>query len=101
MFTMETAYQKEKVNNEVEWCQVYDLALKEKIEKSLLKNRVSYCILFEKPKLFSADKREKYIFCVNSLQKDIADNALSEIGDPEELKGKIVFLNRKVEKTYV
>lgn len=98
---METAYQKEKINNEVEWCQVYDLKLKEKIEKALLKNRVSYCILFEKPRLFSSDKRERFIFCVNSLQKESADNALADLGDIEELKGKIVFLNRKVEKSFV
>ncbi len=98
---VETAYQKEKVNNEVEWCQVYDLQLKEKIEKALLRHRVSYCILFEKPRLFSSDKREKYIFCVNSLQKEAADNALTDVGDVEEFKGKIVFLNRKVDKSYV
>ncbi|MCR5594784.1 MAG: hypothetical protein K6G12_02965 [Lachnospiraceae bacterium] len=98
---METTYQKEKVNNEVEWCQIYDIDLKEKIEKVLLKNRVSYCILFEKPRLFSSDKREKYVFCVNALQKETADNAIAEIGDLESLKGKISFLNRKVEKTYI
>lgn len=98
---METAYQKEKVNNEVEWCQVFDLDMKAKIEKVLLKNRVSYCILWEKPKFFASDKREKYIFCVNALQKDVVDNAISELGDPEDLKGKIKFLNRKVDKTFV
>ncbi len=98
---METAFQKEKVNNEVEWCQVYDLELKDKIEKVLLKNRVSYCILWEKPRLFSSDKREKYVFCVNSLQKETADNAIAQVGDLEELKGRIIFLNRKVEKSYM
>jgi len=98
---METAYQKEKVNNEVEWCQVFDLDMKSKIEKVLLKNRVSYCILWEKPKFFASDKREKYIFCVNALQKDVADNAINELGDLEELKGKIKFLNRKVDKSFV
>lgn len=98
---METAYQKEKVNNEVEWCQVFDLEMKDKIEKILLKNRVSYCILWEKPRFFSSDKREKYIFCVNALQKETADNAISQLGDLEDLKGKLVFLNRKVEKSFV
>ena len=98
---METAYQKEKVNNEVEWCQVFELGMKDKIEKILLKNRVSYCIVWEKPRFFAADKREKYIFCVNALQKEIADNAISQLGEPEELKGRIDFLNRRVEKTYV
>ena len=98
---METAYQKEKVNNEVEWVQVYDLDMKDKIEKILLKNRVSYCIVWEKPKFFAADKREKYIFCVNSLQKETADNAIATLGDIEGLKGKVNFLNRKVDKSYV
>ena len=41
---METAYQKVKVNNELEWCQVKDMATKEKIEKVLLKHRVSYFV---------------------------------------------------------
>ena len=95
---METAYQKEKVNNEVEWCQVYDLDMKSKVEKILLKNRVSYCIVWEKPKFFAADKREKYIFCVNALQKDIADNAIEALAEAE--KGKLSFVNRKVDKSF-
>lgn len=98
---METAYQKQKVNNEVEWCQVFDLDMKDRIEKVLLKNRVSYCIIWEKPKFFASDKREKYIFCVNSLQKETADSAIEQLGNLEELKGKINFLNRKVEKSFV
>ena len=32
---METAYQKVKVHNELEWCQVKDMETKEKIEKVL------------------------------------------------------------------
>lgn len=35
------------VNNEVDFCRVYDMAMKEKIEKILLKNRISYCVHFE------------------------------------------------------
>ena len=45
---METAYQKVKVHNELEWCQVTDMATKEKIEKVLLKHRVSYFVKWEK-----------------------------------------------------
>ena len=44
---METAYQKVKVHNELEWCQVTDITTKEKIEKILLKNRVSYFVKWE------------------------------------------------------
>lgn len=35
------------VNNEVDFCKVYDMETKEKIEKILLKNRISYCCHFE------------------------------------------------------
>ena len=76
---METAYQKVKVHNELEWCQVTDMATKEKIEKVLLKHRVSYFVKWEKPKLFS-----------NEAIQDLA----------EEIKGKIRFVNRKVDKTF-
>ena len=95
---METAYQKVKVHNELEWCQVTDLETKERIEKALLKNRVSYFVKWEKPKLFSNDKFGTCIFCVNQLQKEIADDAIH--GLEEEIKGKIKFINRKVDKTF-
>lgn len=35
------------VNNEVDFCKVYDMDTKEKIEKILLANRISYCCHFE------------------------------------------------------
>ena len=36
-----------RVNNEVDFCKVYDMGTKEKIEKILLANRISYCCHFE------------------------------------------------------
>ncbi len=95
---METAYQKVKVHNELEWCQVTDMATKEKVEKILLKYRVSYFVKWEKPKWFSGDKFSACIFCVNQLQKEIADEASQELG--EEVKGKIKFVNRRVDRTF-
>ena len=95
---METAYQKVKVHNELEWCQVTDLSTKEKIEKLLLKHRVSYFVKWEKPKLFSNDKFGTRIFCVNQLQKEIAEEAIEGLAD--EIRGKIRFINRKVDKTF-
>ena len=89
---METAYQKVKVHNELEWCQVTDITTKEKIEKILLKNRVSYFVKWEKPKLFSNEKFGTCIFCVNQLQKEIADEAIRDLD--EDVKGKIK-LDRK------
>lgn len=35
------------INNEVDFCRVYDMETKEKIEKILLANRISYCCHFE------------------------------------------------------
>lgn len=95
---METAYQKVKVNNELEWCQVTDFETKERIEKMLLKNRVSYFVKWEKPRFFSNDKFGTCIFCVNQLQKEIADEALHDLED--EIQDKIKFVNRRVEKTF-
>lgn len=98
---METAYQKVKVHNEVEWCEVADPELKSEIEKLLLKNRISYFITWVKPGLFSPDKREKCIFCVNALQKEAAEEAVRPLCEGAEEKGReIRFINRKVEKTY-
>ncbi len=95
---METAYQKVKVHNELEWCQVTDIETKEKIEKVLLKHRVSYFVKWEKPRFFSNDKFGTCVFCVNQLQKEIADEAVESLD--EEVKGKIKFINRRVEKTF-
>ncbi len=95
---METAYQKVKVHNELEWCQVTDLSTKEKIEKLLLKHRVSYFVKWEKPKLFSNDKFGTCIFCGTQLHNATAEEAIAELAD--EIRGKIRFINRKVDKTF-
>lgn len=95
---METAYQKVKVHNELEWCQVTDMDTKEKIEKLLLKSRVSYYVKWEKPKLFSGDKFGTCIFCVNQLQKEAADDAIQPL--VIEDKGSIKFINRKLDKSF-
>ena len=96
--TMETAYQKVKVHNELEWCQVMDIDTIEKIEKLLLKSRVSYYVKWEKPKMFSGDKFGTCVFCVNQLQKDDADEAIQSL--VEDDRGKVKFINRKLEKIF-
>ncbi len=95
---METAYQKVKVHNELEWCQVKDMETKEKIEKVLLKHRVSYFVKWEKAKLFSGETFGACVFCVNQLQKESADDAIQELD--EETRDKIRFVNRKVDRTF-
>ena len=95
---METAFQKVKVHNEIAWCEVNELAVKEQLEKVLLKNRVSYCISWGKPKWFQPDKKEKCTFCVSQLQREAAEEAIQAL--PEEVLSKIVFINKKVDKIY-
>ena len=95
---METAYQKVKVHNELEWCQVKDMETKEKIEKVLLKHRVSYFVKWEKPKFFSNDTFGSCVFCVYQFLKLSADDAIQVLA--EEVRDKIRFINRKVDKTF-
>lgn len=95
---METAYQKVKVHNELEWCQVTDMDTKERIEKLLLKHRVSYYVKWEKPGFFSRDKFGTCVFCVNQLQKEAAEAAIESL--VAEDKERIKFINRKFEKTF-
>lgn len=40
------------VNNEVDFCKVYDMGTKEQIERILLANRISYSCRFEKQGIF-------------------------------------------------
>ena len=72
--------------------------MKERIEKLLLKNRVSYYVKWEKAGFFSRDKFGTCIFCVNQLQKEAADEAIRLL--VEEDKGKIKFINRKLNNTF-
>lgn len=95
---METAYQKVKVHNELEWCQVTDMETKERIEKLLLKNRVSYYVKWEKPGFFSRDKFGTCVFCVNQLQKEIADEAIQSMVEAD--RERIKFINRKLDKIF-
>ena len=44
---------KTTVNNEVDFCKVYDMGTKEQIERILLANRISYSCRFEKQGFFS------------------------------------------------
>lgn len=95
---LETEYTKVKVHNEIELCEVYDVEVKDLIEKELLKNRVSYCLRWTKPKLFSSNKNGTCIFCVNEAQKELAETAISKLGF--DLENKVKFLMRKVDKVF-
>lgn len=95
---LETEYTKVKVHNEIELCEVDDIEIKNKIEKELLKNRVSYFLRWTKPKLFSSNKQGTCIFCVNEAQKELAENAVRELNS--DYQERIHFLMRKVDKIF-
>ena len=91
-----TKYNKVKVNNEIELCKVTDENVKAALEKALLSNRISYFIRWEKASLFS-DRKAGFIFCVNEWQVEPAELAIGEL--PDEMKGKIKFVRKKIDKT--
>ena len=91
-----TKYNKVKVNNEIELCKVHDENIKNAIEKTLLANRISYFIRWEKASFFG-DRKPGFIFCVNEWQIEPAESAIAELGD--EMTGKIKFVRKKIDKT--
>lgn len=83
------AYTKVKVNNEIEFCEVKNMEMKDKVEKALLKQRVSYFIRWKKPGFFSNDRKEKCVFHVNSQQLDAALRAMEQSGVKARLLVKV------------
>ena len=83
------AYTKVKVNNEIEFCEVKNMEMKDKVEKVLLKERVSYFIRWKKPGFFSNDRKEKCVFHVNSQQLDAALKAMEQSGVKARLLVKV------------
>ena len=74
------------VNNEVDFCKVYDLATKEKIERILLANRISYCCHFDDKgflqKLFSPVQKTVCTFRIHDEEvpraKELVRSVLGE-----------------------
>lgn len=95
---LETEYTKVKVHNEIELCEVADIEIKDRIEKELLKCRVSYFLRWTKPKWFGSNRNGTCIFCVNDAQKEIAENAIRELG--LDSNDKVKFLMKKVDKIF-
>ena len=83
------AYTKVKVNNEIEFCEVKNMEMKDKVEKALLKERISYFIRWKKPGFFSNDRKEKCVFHVNSQQLDAALKAMEQSGVKARLLVKV------------
>ena len=95
---VESKFSKGKVNNEIEFCRVSDKEVKSAVEKALLGERISYFIKWEKPGLFSSEKKDTCIFCVNEWQVEAAEKAISGLGDG--IEGKIKYIMKRIEKAF-
>lgn len=89
---MQNMFAKQKVNNEMEICEITDLEAKQLIEKVLLQNRISYYLKWPKAKFWSR-RRVICVLCVNDNSKEEAEEAIKALG--EEVTDYIHFVSRK------
>ena len=71
------AYISRPVNNEVDFCKVYDMETKSKVEKILLANRISYCCRFENKGFFQRIflKPEEKSVCIFRIHDEEVERA--------------------------
>ncbi len=87
---MQTLYTAVKVNNEIELCEIYDPDCRKKIERELLKNRISYFIRWPKPHLFSRNK-DICIICINDNVREVAEEIVRSICDEHGYQVKFLM----------
>lgn len=96
---VESKLTKVKVNNEIELCEVYDNATKERIKKVFFREGISFFIKFRKKfqvagfasvnlageeasgerTMFSETKEGRYIICVNKSQEELARRSIVRV----------------------
>ena len=86
----DTIYTKQKVNNEIELCKVFDSESKTRIEQVLLKNRISYFVRWTKPRLF-ARRQEHCIFCINNNDTELAHSLIENLCKEKEMEVEFLF----------
>lgn len=90
-----------KVHNEIELCEIESLEEKEKIERALLREQISFYIRWQSKGFFARlflGSKETAIFCVNEVQKEAAITCIGELEKRKEVHAK--FLNQKVDKVF-
>lgn len=95
---MQPLYTTVKVNNEIELCEVSDPDCKQKIERALLKERISYYIRWPKPSLFNR-KKSCCIICVNDNAKELAETIVHSVC--EENRYEVRFILKKSTANYL
>ncbi len=113
---VESKLTKVKVNNEIELCEVYDSATKERIKKVFFREDISFFIKFrkkssredfaavklaeerrqddeEKKRIQSETKEGRYIICVNKSQRALAHKSIARV--MPDYKERLLFLDDK------
>ena len=117
---VESKLTKVKVKIEIELCEVYDLATKERIKKVFFREGISFFIKFKRSfpvlgagmiplegeeqedkrkqerKAFREEKEGDYIICVNSSQEGNARKAIMRV--VPDYQNRIVFLEGNAKK---
>ena len=80
-----------KVNNEIAFCRVGNLAQKEEVERRLLKNRISYFVKWQEQsffkRMFNSESKEKIIFiiCIHNTAVEEAKELVADMPDVKVL----------------
>lgn len=94
-------YNKAYYHNEIELVRVNSTELKNKIEKTFLRNRISYFIRWDKvtiwQRLFGKKNSEQCKICINDWDRELALEILKSLEADIEKQGEL--LHRKTEST--
>ena len=80
----------EKVNNEIELCEILNNDCKHIIEKALLQNRISYYIRWPKVSFFSR-KKNTCIICVNDNSREEAEAVVRMICEETGCRARFIM----------
>ncbi len=95
---MQPLYTTLKVNNEIEFCELYNEEGKNLVEKVLLQNRISYYIRWSKKKLFSRHNSLCTI-CINETALEQAEEIIKKEFEDSDLP--ISFPKRHITNEYL
>ena len=95
---MQQTFSTVKVNNEIELCEVMNMAYRKEIERALLKNRISYYIRWPRTSIFSK-KKDNCIICVNDNSKEEAEAVVRMVC--EETGFQVKFIMKRSHNDYL
>ena len=98
---MELTFSDVKVHNEIEFCSVTNIDIKNKIEHAFLENRISYFEKWESEsffkKLLHKEEPLSCTLCINSMQKDKANEIMDNLNID---KNDVTMILKRVENIY-